>query len=177
MLGKGAFGRVYCVRINVAGESKMYSLKIQRTELGVVDYFVNSCIENEARILAKLDHPFVVKMITSFTGNVYNFMFMELVEGLNLQVLLMKNKTLHVDIVKNLCCQIIIALEYIHEKGIIYGDLKPENIMLDRTGRIRLLDFGTALDTETNEEFADYQQHTRGTLNYVAPEYLLGSLS
>lgn len=176
MLGKGAFGKVYCIRANIRGEIKMYSVKIQRTEIGVVDYFVNSCIENESRILARLDHPFVVRMLKSYTGNTYNFMFTELVEGLNLQVLSMKYRRLSVDLVKNVCSQVVMALEYIHEMGIIYGDLKPENIMLDKKGRIRLLDFGTAVDTDTDEEFADYQKQTRGTLNYVAPEYLLGTL-
>ena len=171
MIGKGAFGKVYCVKF--LDSNQYFALKVQSREIGVVEGFVNSCIDNESRILSKLSHPNIVKLHQSFTKKRFNFMLLELIEGINLQTLLRRNKHLDRQLVKDVCWQLLDVLEYMHERGVVYCDLKPENIMLKSSGQIKLLDFGNAIDIE--DDSLIYEKQTKGTLDYVAPECILGS--
>lgn len=138
------------------------------------------CFETEIRIFSKLNHQNIIHCYSIGEWNNLPFCEMEYVNGLSFSEILKKCKLLSVEqalVIGILICR---ALHYIHNqvitiygktyKGIIHQDIKPANIMLSRSGQIKLTDFGIAspgsviINTDTNAVL--------GTLAYIAPEHL-----
>lgn len=125
-------------------------------------------LQREANIHKSLHHPFICQYFADFETENLFLIAMELVEGTNLLELVNKYKGLHINEVKSIFSQLIIVMEYMHEINISHRDLKLENIMIDKYGHIRLIDFGfSSLDT--------IMTTCCGSIPYCAPEILLGN--
>mmetsp|Transcript_15883 Transcript_15883/g.21515 ORF Transcript_15883/g.21515 Transcript_15883/m.21515 type:complete len:153 (+) Transcript_15883:652-1110(+) len=101
-------------------------------------------IKLEKQILMTLEHPFILKLHYSFQCKANLYLMLDYEGGGSLFFHLKKQKRFTESEVAFYAAEIILALEYLHEKKIIYRDLKPENILLRQDGHIRLADFGLA---------------------------------
>ncbi len=127
--------------------------------------------EVEARLLASLEHPRVVKVIDHFTAPIGQFVVMELIRGTELGVLLKEqgNPGLPIDQAIELVRQTCQALQYIHDQQIVHRDVKPQNLILGEDGVV-LVDFGIA--RLLNDE--DSGTIGIGTPRFMAPEVFAG---
>lgn len=178
-LGTGTFGRVRLVRVDGlvkfmqspegGGEksfkTEFYALKMmKKTE--VVRLKQVEHIKNEKDILHRINHPFIVTMFASFQDDVSLYMLLEYIIGGELFTHLRKQGKFSNDHGRFYATQIILAFEYLHEDNIVYRDLKPENLLLDAVGYIKITDFGFA------KVVTDRTWTLCGTPEYLAPEII-----
>jgi cGMP-dependent protein kinase 1 len=167
ILGEGTFGRVYLVRAARAKYAEHYALKVQQ-KAQIDDLKQKKNIMNEKKIMEILDHPFILRLEATFqTRNCLN-MLLEIVTGGELFDLLADRAPNGVlgygDAAFYTAC-VVAAFNHFWEKDIIYRDLKPENLMLDKHGYIKVVDYGFA------KVLNGKMTHTCcGTLEYFAPE-------
>ncbi|HVZ15765.1 MAG TPA: serine/threonine-protein kinase [Terriglobales bacterium] len=167
-LGAGGIGKVYKVRHSIS--HRVEALKLLRPDQlehpEMADRFVK-----EIRVLASLNHSNIASLHTAFRHDDVLLMTMEYVEGETLAHRLHHGK---VDMWTGLTyiSQVLQALLYAHERGVIHRDIKPSNIMIAAHNRIKLLDFGLAvseLDTERSRSGSIV-----GSLHYMSPEQVRG---
>lgn len=127
----------------------------------------------EARTSSMLAHPNIVTVFDFESDGQYSYLVMEYVDGLNLADLLarVEDGVLSFDECAHLVDSVASALAYAHENGVLHLDIKPANIMIDRTGTVKLGDFGMA----TLASAAGYGGARGGTVGYMPPEQIEGS--
>lgn len=165
-LGTGTFGRVFLV----SREGKYYALKILQKNVVVRLKQVQHTI-NEKEVLQKsTECPFIVKLEHSCQDQKNLYFVMEYVLGGELFTHLRSAGRFNGATTKFFAAEIVLTLEFLHQKRIIYRDLKPENILLDRKGHIKITDFGFA------KEIEDRTFTLCGTPEYLAPEVIKGKV-
>jgi predicted Ser/Thr protein kinase len=168
LLGQGGMGVVYKAR--QAHLDRAVALKILFPGPGRGPAFAERFLR-EARALARLSHPGVVAVYDfGKTGDLY-FLLMEYVDGVNLRHLLRAGQIRPEEALR-IVPQICEALQYAHEQGVVHRDVKPENILLDRKGRVKIADFGLAklLGQPAAESALTGSRQVMGTPQYMAPE-------
>lgn len=132
-------------------------------------------VRHERRILQDVSgHPFITNLICSFSDQDSLYMLLDYVPGGELFTYLRKMKRFDESTAKFYTAEIVLVLEYLHEKQgrVAYRDLKPENLLLDKDGHIKLVDFGFAKRL-SNEEGQAIETYTLcGTPEYLAPEVI-----
>lgn len=166
LLGKGMFGNVfltYNTKTNV-----YYALKtVQRNKVDAYDIYDNIALER--KILLQVDHPLIVKLVKTFKDRSRLYFLMEFVLGMDLFDSLRELGLLNNESSKFYISCLMLIFEHMHERKIIYRDLKPENVMIDNEGYPKLIDFGTA-KILNNRTFTMV-----GTPHYMSPEIIKGS--
>ena len=123
----------------------------------------------------RIDHPNVMKTYPSPREKQFMYYLGEHIEGMNLREWIQDNPQPPLDAVRALVRQIIAGLRAFQRADMVHQDLKPENIMINRDGRVKILDFGTVLIFGTDEIASPLDKSVpQGSVNYVAPEYLMG---
>nr|AHY22509.1 cGMP-dependent protein kinase [Dastarcus helophoroides] len=168
-LGKGGFGRVELVQHKTKKEL-VFALKYLK-KIYVVEQQQQEHVYNEKNIQMICDSPFIVKLYRTYKDRKYIYFLMESCLGGDLFGLMQRQpkRRFGEKEAKFIAACVLEALSYLHERSIIYRDLKPENLLIDRDGYIKLTDFGFAKkldDGKTTSTFA-------GTPEYVAPEIIL----
>ena len=128
-------------------------------------------IKLEKRILNELRHPFIYELKSSFQDEKYIYMLFEFCSGGELFNRLRKDGRFSHDVTMFYICEILLALCYMHERSVVYRDLKPENLLIDKDGHIKIADFGFAKKLSGSEKTFTLC----GTPEYLAPEIILGS--
>lgn len=123
----------------------------------------------------RVKHPAIMKVFPPKPGRRFLYHACEYIKGQTLRAWMQDNPTPDLVEVRDFARQIIHAVRGLHRLQILHQDLKPENLMIDSTGRIKLIDFGTArVAGDLNGELDNDQDNTPpGTKNYIAPEYFL----
>ncbi|CAL8344290.1 unnamed protein product [Lota lota] len=165
-LGVGGFGRVELVRIK--GEDMTFALKVMKKQ-HIVDNRQEEHIHSERRILAESRSPFIVKLYRTFKDNKYVYMLLEACLGGEIWSLLRDRGSFDETTAKFCVGCVTEAFHYLHRSGVIYRDLKPENLMLDAEGYVKLVDFGFAKKIKSGQRTWTFC----GTPEYVAPEVIL----
>mmetsp|Transcript_6147 Transcript_6147/g.792 ORF Transcript_6147/g.792 Transcript_6147/m.792 type:complete len:212 (+) Transcript_6147:1707-2342(+) len=157
------FGHVFLV---VHKEKRsLYALKcIPRIKIAC--YELHESLLLEKRILMQLDHPFILKLIKSFKDSNRIYFLLEYVRGLDLFEVLRQMNLVSNEDAQFFIASLIEILNHLHERDIIYRDLKPENVMIDEDGYPKLIDFGTAKIVH-GRTFTIV-----GTPHYMAPEII-----
>lgn len=168
-LGTGTFGRVMLVRHRNAspssGSQSYFALKVLRKE-DILRHKQVEHVNAERYILSRVHHPFVVDLFATFQDSLNVYMLMSYVPGGELFTHLRRAQRFTPDVTRFYLATIILALKYLHSFNIIYRDLKPENLLLDARGYLRLTDFGFA-------KIVDDRTWTLcGTPEYLAPEII-----
>ncbi|MDJ0974414.1 MAG: serine/threonine-protein kinase [Planctomycetota bacterium] len=168
LLGQGGMGVVYRARQRTL--DRVVALKVLPEALSRDPAFAER-FTREARALAKLSHPHVVGVYEFGERTGLYYLLMEYVDGVTLRQL-MRTGSLNPREALTIVPQICEALQYAHEQGVVHRDVKPENILLDRKGRVRVADFGLAkLADPGPADFTLTGTHqVMGTLHYMAPE-------
>lgn len=155
VIGKGAFSEVYCVKDAATGRS--FACKVSEEQ---------NMLKRESFFLQKLSHPLFPAFHAYRQWGEQSFLVMEYVEGINLKELIAREGSLPETRVVEIAVELAEGLNYLHEQTppILFRDLKPDNIMLDADGRVKLLDLGSACFSGTAK------QAITGTPGFAAPE-------
>ena len=141
VIGRGSFGKVCLVEYLPTKE--IYAMKSLKKDILIEqDQIDNTLLEKE--ILQTIDHPLLCGLVFCFQTPERIYFVMPFLNGGELFQHLRKFRTFDEEKVRFYGAQIALALQYLHEKGIVYRDLKPENILMDESGYLRLADFGMA---------------------------------
>lgn len=165
ILGKGAFGKVYLTRMKE--NSKYYAIKTIRKDV-VIETEQIEAVNLERDVLLNCDHPFLVGMEFVFQSDLRLYFVMPFIQGGELYKHFLTNKRFPEEVVKFYAIQIALAIGHLHGQGIVHRDLKLENILIDKDGYIKIIDFGLAKilkDDETTRTLC-------GTPEYLAPEMI-----
>ncbi|CAK4032843.1 Serine threonine- kinase cot-1 [Lecanosticta acicola] len=155
IIGKGAFGEVRLVQRRHDG--RIYALKsLIKQEMHKKDQLAH--VRAERDILANADSPWLVKLHTSFQDSTFLYMLMEFLPGGDLMTMLIKYEIFSEDITRFYMAEITLAIEAVHKLGFIHRDIKPDNILLDRGGHIKLTDFGLSTGFSKEHSASYYQQ-------------------
>ncbi|WKY15942.1 hypothetical protein Q1695_000986 [Nippostrongylus brasiliensis] len=167
-IGKGSFGRVFQVRHRESG--KIYAMKVLSKEHIRKKNEVKHVMAELSVLKANFYHPFLVSLHFSFQNKDKLYFVVDHLNGGELFSHLQKDKTFSESRSRFYAAQIASAIGYLHENNIIYRDLKPENLLLDKHGYLVLTDFGLCKEgmtpTSVTNTFC-------GTPEYLAPEIIL----
>lgn len=175
-LGAGGMGQVFLC------EHKLMRRRVAVKVLPAAQAQNPAALERfyrEARAVAALDHPNIVRAYDIDQDDQLHFLVMEYVDGTNLQDLVKKNGPL--DFVR--ACHYVfgtaVGLQHAHEMGLVHRDIKPGNILVDRSGVVKILDMGLARFFNDDEESVTkkYDESILGTADYLSPEQALDSHS
>ena len=176
-LGEGHFGSVNLVTSKIT--KKLYAMKeIKENRYESEKQILE--IQKEIRLLENLHHPHVITYFTSFRENGNFYIVTEYINGGSFEDLLKKNisqgKFIEEKTIWDLLVQSLSGLLYLHEnKKIIHRDIKPDNILLDLEGRVKISDFGvSAIKSEEVEEYVKCHGTVAGPIQFMSPEMCFG---
>jgi predicted Ser/Thr protein kinase len=175
LLGQGGMGAVYKARQRSL--DRLVAIKILPLEVGREPTFAER-FTREARALARLSHPNIVAIHDFGQADGLYYFIMEYVDGVSLRQLVDKHELTPQQALA-LVPQICEALQFAHEEGIVHRDVKPENILIDKRGRVRIADFGLAklLGYSGDAATLTRVEQVMGTPQYMAPEQMQRSHS
>ena len=169
VVGKGSFGKVFQVRKKDTG--KIYAMKVLKKEQLLKRKQV-AHTQTERRVLENIQHPYIVSLRFAFQTQDKLYMVLDYFTGGELFFHLKANGRFSEELARFYAAEITLALECLHKNTIVYRDLKPENVLLDEEGHIRLTDFGLSKESITGNTLT----HTFcGTPEYLAPEVIHGA--
>ncbi|CAD7964980.1 unnamed protein product [Amoebophrya sp. A25] len=167
LIGRGSYGKVLVCSIR-DDKSKLYAVKILN-KANVVQRKQVDHTRTERNVLEVLCHPFIVKIHHAFQTRSRLYVVLEYCPGGELFFHLTRAERFGHTRCKFYSCEILLAIHYLHSLNIIYRDLKPENVLLDREGHVRVTDFGLSKEGVLEGSLA----HSMcGTPEYLAPEIL-----
>ncbi|TYH83468.1 hypothetical protein ES332_D02G134600v1 [Gossypium tomentosum] len=158
IIGRGAFGEVRLCKEKAT--SNVYAMKkLQKSEMlrrGQVEH-----VKAERNLLAEVDSECIVKLYCSFQDDEYLYLVMEYLPGGDMMTLLMRRDTLTEDEARFYVGQTVLAIESIHKQNYIHRDIKPDNLLLDRNGHMKLSDFGLCKPLDSSS-FPDLREDDHG---------------
>ncbi|CAI2369862.1 unnamed protein product [Moneuplotes crassus] len=169
LVGKGSFSKVHLVQKKDNGQ--YYAMK-ELKKISLINERKKSRVLTEKKIFLQFNNPFIVKMYYAFQTVDKIYFILDFVNGGELYSHMVKESRFSETKTKFYAAEMVIALKTLHEAGVIYRDLKPNNVLLDSQGHIKLIDFGLSKFLEPNKEPTT---SVVGTPNYIAPEILVQS--
>ncbi|XP_073406965.1 rho-associated protein kinase 1 isoform X2 [Dendrobates tinctorius] len=166
VIGRGAFGEVQLVRHK--SSRKVYAMKLL-SKLEMIKRSDSAFFWEERDIMAFANSPWVVQLFYAFQDDRYLYMVMEYMPGGDL-VNLMSNYDVPEKWARFYTAEVVLALDAIHSMGFIHRDVKPDNMLLDKSGHVKLADFGTCM--KMNSEGMVRCDTAVGTPDYISPEVL-----
>ncbi|XP_055539096.1 cGMP-dependent protein kinase, isozyme 2 forms cD5/T2 isoform X1 [Wyeomyia smithii] len=166
-LGVGGFGRVELVQLS-QDKSRSFALK-QMKKAQIVETRQQQHIMSEKEIMSEANSDFIVKLYKTFKDRKYLYMLMESCLGGELWTILRDRGHFDDPTTRFYTACVVEAFDYLHSRNIIYRDLKPENLLLDVSGYVKLVDFGFAKKLQSGRKTWTFC----GTPEYVAPEVIL----
>ncbi|NQT83867.1 protein kinase [bacterium] len=171
LLGKGGMGDIYLAEHTDL--RKLVAIKIISKKLSYSQQFIN-LFKREARSAAKLQHPNIARVFDYGEERGKWFYVMDYIEGHSLGEIIDSSAPLSVRRALAIFKQILEALHAAHKSGIIHRDIKPNNILIDQSGLVKLLDFGLARSIYGDDSLTAAGQSPGGTPSYSSPEQRKG---
>jgi eukaryotic-like serine/threonine-protein kinase len=176
VLGKGAMGLVYDgLDPNLNRRVAIKTILTRKLDAEAAR-MISVRFEREVRAVARLNHPNIVQVYDFGAEGELAYIVMEHIQGRELKDYFDANERFDLRRAFGLMIELLDALEFAHEAGIIHRDIKPGNVMVDGGGRAKLTDFGVARVTETegNQAEATRAGALVGTPSYMSPEQIQG---
>ncbi|XP_077007669.1 protein kinase C zeta type isoform X2 [Tamandua tetradactyla] len=169
VIGRGSYAKVLLVRLKKSAQ--VYAMKVVKKELVHDDEDID-WVQTEKHVFEQASsNPFLVGLHSCFQTTSRLFLVIEYVNGGDLMFHMQRQRKLPEEHARFYAAEICVALNFLHERGIIYRDLKLDNVLLDADGHIKLTDYGMCKEGlgpgDTTSTFC-------GTPNYIAPEILRG---
>lgn len=168
VLGRGNFGKVMQVRKKNTG--KVFAMKILKKQ-AILQKQQLDHTWSERNILARSNHPFLMKMRWAFQTKAKLYFVLDFYTGGELFFHLKKQRRFSESQARIIVAEVAMALGHLHSLGVVYRDLKPENILVDLSGHICLTDFGLSKKLDEDDEALTFC----GTPEYLAPEMIQGA--
>jgi len=166
VLGEGQFGLV--TRVLVRGVFGVEFALKRVSKRSVLELEMQQPIQLEREILSECCHPLIVRLITTFQDEHSVYFLMESLTGGDLFTAIRDIGRINEEQALFFIASVVLAIEYLHSRGIMYRDLKPENVMLQANGYLKLVDMGCCSRKARSYTFV-------GTPEYLAPEVILGA--
>ena len=164
-IGRGSYGKVMMVERK--SDHSVFAIKTIHKSRLIKSHKVHT-VFNERNILVKVEHPFIVELFSAFQTDTKFYLVLEYVPGGELFSYVKRRKTLPLSEARLYIAEIALAIDYLHSIGVVYRDLKTENILLGEDGHLKLTDFGLSKDLS----FLDVTSSFCGTNEYLAPEII-----
>lgn len=166
ILGAGTFGKVWLVKHN--GTDEAYALKVQ-VKKQLIEYNQAEGVIREKNIMTLLNHPFIIRLVTSYQDDYKLYMLLKMYQGGELQTVIHTSSRDGIPewAARFYSANILVGLSYMHNRNVIYRDLKPENVLLDSDGYTVIIDLGFA------KIVRDKTYTFCGTPLYLAPEIIM----
>lgn len=159
VIGKGAFGEVRLVQKKDNG--RIYAMKtLLKTEMFRRDQLAH--VRAERDVLAEANSPWVVNLYYSFQDATFLYLIMEFLPGGDLMTMLIRYEVFPEDVTRFYMAECVLAIEAVHKLGFIHRDIKPDNILIDKEGHIKLSDFGLSTGFHKTHDAAYYQRLLEG---------------
>jgi serine/threonine-protein kinase len=165
-LGQGGMGEVY--RATRLADARAVAVKVLSASLAAVPDYVRR-FDREAAAMAQLDHPGIVRLLSRGRSGPHCWIAMELIDGTSLRTHAFQVRPSARSLAR-LLAQVAHALAYAHARAVVHRDLKPDNVLVLRDGRTKVLDFGLAGLHAEGAEVLTQSNVAMGTANYMAPE-------
>ncbi|KAI0771643.1 kinase-like protein [Trametes elegans] len=166
VIGKGAFGEVRVVQKTDTG--KIYAMKtLRKDEMLKKDQLAH--VRAERDVLAESNSPWVVQLYYSFQDPQYLYLIMEFLPGGDLMTMLIKYDTFSEDVTRFYIAECVLAIEAVHSLGFIHRDIKPDNILIDKDGHIKLSDFGLSTGFHKQHDSSYYQRLLESANGVTSP--------
>lgn len=173
VVGKGAFGKVMLVRKKAnQDEGRIFAMKVLKKSV-IAAKGQTEHTRSERSILCEIRHPYIVRLRYAFQSEDKLYLVTDYYNGGSLFYHLRKSRGFSEPRALYYAAELILALDHLHASGIIYRDLKLENILMDHLGHIALTDFGLSKENVT-DVFNSQLTTFCGTAEYIAPELLRG---
>jgi len=154
--------------------NRYVTVKILRPEFTSDSDFVRR-FRREAQAVASLCHPNIVSIYdVGCEGNIH-YLIMEYVDGENLKSVIKREKILALDKAVDITCQVCAALSHAHENNIVHRDVKPHNILITKSGLVKLTDFGIACEASASKYTKT--NVVMGSVQYISPEQAKGRMA
>lgn len=174
LVGMGGMAKVY--RARDEQESRTVAIKVLRAEYESDMEFVRR-FSREAEAAAKMAHENIVNLLDVGIDGEMRYIVMEYVEGRTLKDMICDEGRIHPDLALRMTIRILAAVDHAHRNGIVHRDIKPQNILVDREGRIKVADFGIARLKASQTTNLDNDASAMGSVHYLSPEQAKGEVT
>lgn len=168
-IGEGGMANVYLATDNIL--ERNVAIKVLRGDLSADEKFIRR-FEREAQAVSNLSHPNIVEVYDVGIEDGYHYIVMEYIDGKTLKQLLNKRESLTLTEVIDIMSQLTDGLSHAHESYIIHRDIKPQNIMIQDNGLIKITDFGIAMALNATQ--LTQTNSVMGSVHYLPPEQASG---
>jgi len=160
VIGKGAFGEVRLVQKTDSG--KVYAMKLLNKE-AMLQKDQLAHVRAERDVLAESVSDWIVQLYYSFQDPIYLYLVMEFLPGGDLMTMLIKYDTFSEDVTRFYMAECVLAIDAVHQLGFIHRDIKPDNILIDKDGHVKLSDFGLSTGFHKQHDSNYYQRLLEST--------------
>lgn len=174
VVGTGGMAVVY--RALDTYENRIVAIKVLRPEYESDMEFVRR-FSREAEAAAKMAHENIVNLLDVGIDGDMRYIVMEFVDGQTLKEMIRHEGRIHPDLALRMTIRILAAVDHAHRNGIVHRDIKPQNILVDRVGRVRVADFGIARLKAAQTTQLDANGAAMGSVHYLSPEQAQGEVA
>jgi serine/threonine-protein kinase len=170
LIARSGMASIFKAVDRLSGATVAIKLPYLQFESDVVFY---GRFKREEEVGRRLDHPHIIKVLTPRHKS-RMYIAMEYIEGTSLRAIMRDERPLRTERALDFARQLCAAMAYMHSQGVVHRDLKPENLLITAEGKVKLMDFGIALDESARRLTWTGLSTTIGTPDYMAPEQISG---